>query len=660
MHFPLLQDTIILLGFSVVVVLILQRFRLPSILGFLITGIIIGPFGFSLIESAEQIEVLSEIGVILLLFVIGMELSIKQLVSIKRTVFFGGSLQVGLTIAITAVVYMLLGFSWNEAVFIGFLISLSSTAIVLKILQDRNEISAPHGRTALGLLIFQDLIVVPMMLFTPIMAGNSGNVFQEVLFLLLKSGLVVVFTYVSARYIVPRAMYLIAKTKNKELFLLSTITLCFAVAFLTAAAGLSLAFGAFLAGLIISESEYSHQATSTILPFRELFISFFFISIGMLLDVDFFLKNFGIVLLMVILVFVVKGSIVALSAAFLKYPLRTVLLTGLALFQIGEFAFILSKIGIENGLLSAEMNQYFLSVSVFTMFLTPFVIIFSERISGVVLNSGLRKPWRNFSFSTKQQETQAPEELENHLIIVGYGINGTNLARAAKYANIPYVILELNPQVVRKEKARGEPILYGDAVNEHILESVHVNKARVVVVAISDPKATKSIVANIRHLSPSVFVVVRTRYVKEIESLLALGADEVIPEEFETSVEIFSRVLTNYLVPVDELEHLVEDIRADNYSMFQAKTRLSRTLSSTRIPDFKISCVRVMADSGPVAGKTIEEIDVRRKYGVNVLAVSRKDKMINSITPDLKLLQNDRIFISGDPEHIDSFFKAVT
>lgn len=655
MHFPLLQDIVVLLGFSVIVVLVLQRFKMPSILGFLITGIIIGPFGFGLIENNEQVEILSEIGVILLMFVIGMELSIKQLASMKRTVIYGGFMQVGLSIIVTGLIFYFLGFSWSESVFTGFLFSLSSTAIVLKILQDRNEITAPHGRTALGILIFQDLIVVPMMLLTPIMAGSSANIFNEILFLFLKSALVLAFTYVSAKYVVPRGMYLIAKTKSKELFLLATITLCFTVAFVTASAGLSLAFGAFLAGLIISESDYSHQATSTILPFRELFISFFFISIGMLLDLKFFIENAGVILLMVLAVLIVKGGVVSFAVAALKYPLRTILLTGMALFQVGEFAFILSRIGIESGLLSAEMNQYFLSVSVFTMFLTPFIIMSSGKISDYLL-----RPLKNKSARKRRTITASddPHELENHLLIIGYGINGTNLAKAAKYADIPYMILELNAQIVKQEKAKGEPIIYGDAVQEHMLDSVNVKKARVVVVAISDPQATKAIVSNIRHLSPSVYLVVRTRYVKEIEPLLALGADEVIPEEFETSIEIFSRVLTNYLVPIDELESLVDSVRADNYQVFQSRKSL-HTFSSSTIPDFKISCVRVLADSGPVVGKTIEEVDVRRNYGVNVLAVSRKGEMIKNIFPNVKLLQNDLVFISGDQEHIDSFYKAV-
>jgi CPA2 family monovalent cation:H+ antiporter-2 len=654
MDFPLLQDILILLGFSVLVVFVLQRFRLPSILGFLITGIIIGPYGLSLINAVHQVEVISEIGVILLLFVIGMELSLKQLKTIRKIVFIGGLLQVGLTVAVTTVICKFLGFPWNESVFVGFLFSLSSTAIVLKILQDRNEISAPHGRNALGILIFQDIIVVPMMLVTPILTGQSAHIWIEVLELLLKSGLVMVITYVSARYLVPRLMHIIARTKSKELFLLTTITICFAVAFLTSEAGLSLALGAFLAGLIISESEYSHQATSIILPFRELFISFFFISVGMLLDLSFFIENAWVVLLLTFAVFLLKGTIAAVATAFLKYPPRTVLLTGLSLFQIGEFAFILSKVGIEYDVLSFEMNQYFLSVSIFTMLLTPFIIIYSEKFSALLVNSSYQKKMGKASSNVNEKD------LENHLIIIGYGINGTNLSKAAKYANIPYVILELNADTVKKESAKGEPIVFGDAVHDQILNSVQLAKARVVVIAISDPNATKIIVSSIRDISQSVYVIVRTRYVKEIDLLIALGADEVIPEEFETSIEIFSRVLDNYLVPIDKLEKFVDSIRSHNYEMFQSKSRFSKTVAIGTIPDFKITCVRLLADGGSVVGKTISEADVRKKFGVNILAISRNDGMLNYISPDEKLMQNDLIYISGEKEQIDKFYHSVS
>ena len=659
MHLPLLQDILIILAFSILVVFILQRFRLPSVLGFLISGIIIGPHGLGLIGSGHEVEMISEIGVILLLFVIGLELSIDQLVSIRKTLLVGGMLQVGLAIGITTLIAGFTGFAWNEAVFTGFLVSLSSTAIVLKLLQDRDEISAPHGRNALAILIFQDIIVIPMILVTPILAGNTSDIGMALLGLLIKSGLIILITLISARYIVPRLLYYIAKTKSKELFLLTTLTLCFAVAWLTSAAGLSLALGAFLAGLIISESEYSHQATSLILPFKELFTSFFFISIGMLLDLGFFTENAGFILLIVLIVFVIKGTIATVATAILKYPPRVALLTGLALFQIGEFAFILSKVGVENGLLRPEMNQYFLSVSIVTMFFTPFVMMFSQTLSSVIIPPGIQKKWGMLLSSEQNERTTEQFRMENHLIIVGYGINGRNVARAAQHIDIPYTILELNAETVKQEKANGEHILFGDATEPHILHFVKLHKARVVVIAISDPKATEYIVSNIRSISQSVYVIVRTRYVSEIDELNSLGADEVVPEEFETSVSIFSRVLQNFLVPVGEIENLIRTIRADNYKIFQSQSQLPRTIKPVKIPEFKVTCVRIDTDSGNIVNHSIGQANIRQKYGVNILSISRNEKMIYPISPDVKLLQNDLLYVSGEPESIDSFYKAV-
>lgn len=660
MHLPLLGDMLILLIFSVVIVLALQKLKLPSILGFLVTGIIIGPYGFSLVNAVDEVEVIAEIGVILLLFVIGMELSIKQLASIKKTVFFGGFLQVGITAGVAGLSYFFLGNDWNAAVFVGFLFSLSSTAIVLKLLQERNEMGTPHGRNALGILIFQDIIVVPMMLVTPILAGQTENVGYSVLMLVIKSLIVVAITIVSARYLVPKLMHVIAKTRSKELFLLTTITLCFAVAFITSEAGLSLALGAFLAGLIISESEYSHQATSIILPFRELFTSFFFISVGMLMDVNFFLSNTLVIVGIVVLVFIFKGLIASLAVALLKYPPRTVILTGLALFQVGEFAFILSKVGIENNLLSPEMNQYFLSVSIVSMLITPFIMMGSERITDYLLSTRWVKILSRGATSRPIPVNETTdEELENHLVIIGYGVNGSNLAKAARYSNIPYIVIELNAQTVQTERQKNIPIIFGDAAQDHMLDAVNLNKARAVVIAISDPQATKSIISNIRSSSQSIYLVVRTRYVKETSELLALGADEVIPEEFETSVEIFSRVLHNFLIPSDDINRFIEEVRSDNYGVFQAQKKVPKTMQHHQIPNFKMTCVRVNKDSGTLIGKTIRDSDVRTRFGVNIVAIGRNEDMILHVSPEEKILQNDQVYVNGPLEAIEEFLHAV-
>jgi CPA2 family monovalent cation:H+ antiporter-2 len=659
MHIPLLQDILILLGFSVVIVFILQRLKLPSIIGFLLTGAIIGPYGLSLVNAVEQVEILSEIGVILLLFVIGMELSISQLASIKKTVFIGGLLQVGLTILVSGLVYYFLGNPWNESVFVGFLFSLSSTAIVLKTLQDRQEISAPHARNALAILIFQDIIVVPMMLITPLMAGESTNIVFSILELVGKSIALLILTYVSAKYIIPRLMHAVAKTNSKELFLLVTFTLCFAIAFFTSEAGLSLALGAFIAGLIVSESDYSHQATSIILPFRELFTSFFFVSVGMLLDLDFFFSNIPVILLLVFLVFIVKSTLAGLAVATLKYPPRTVILTGLSLFQVGEFAFILSKVGISYNLLSAETNQYFLAVSIVSMILTPFVIIYSEGIA-----RGLMKLMNKVGLLSKitpdlTDTTVRNLGLENHLVIIGYGVNGSNLAKAAASSNIPFVVIEMNAATVKREKKNGLPILFGDASQDHILETVHLHRARASVIAISDSTATKTIIKNIRSHSDSLYLMVRTRYVRDTSELLALGADEVIPEEFETSVKIFTHVLQNFLVPEDDIDQIINRIRADNYQLFKGELKLPKTYRPSNLADFNITSLRINSDSNRFLGKTLSELNLRRKYGINILVIKRRDDLLESIQPEDILRQGDILYIQGSQTNIEEFHQLI-
>ena len=632
---------------------------MPSIIGFLITGVLIGPYGFSLVNAVEEVEILSEIGVILLVFVIGMELSIKQLISIKKTVFIGGSFQVGVTVLVAAFVYYYIGNSWIEAVFVGFLFSLSSTAIVLKTLQDRQEISSAHARNALAILIFQDIIVVPMMLITPLMAGESSNIWLSISSLVIKTLIVLIITFVSARYIVPKLMHAVAKTNSKELFLLVTITLCFAVAFLTSEAGLSLALGAFIAGLIVSESEYSHQATSIILPFRELFTSFFFVSVGMLLDLSFFIKHIWVILLLVFVVFIVKSIIASLAVAILKYPPRTIILTGLSLFQVGEFAFILSKVGIDNQLLDVATNQYFLSISIVSMLLTPFVIIFSDSIANKLVGVSEKFGIQSNLLDVNNNQITITDDLENHLIIIGYGVNGSNLAKAATTSNIPFIVIEFDAEIVKRERAKGLPIIFGDATHDHILEAVQIHKARASVVAISDNQATKKVVKNVRNHSDSLYLVVRTRFVKEISELFALGADEVIPEEFETSVQIFTHVLHNFLVPEDDIDQNVEKVRADNYQLFKGELKKPTVFKPNNLADFNITCVSMSADSNQFLGKPLKELNLRIEFGINILGIKRKEMLMQNIQPDDVLLQGDRVYIQGKQSNIEQFHKLV-
>ncbi len=656
----LLKEIVIILGLSIVVVFICHRFNLPSILGFLLTGILAGPTGFAVIEASHEVEMLSEIGVILLLFVIGLEFSLKHLASISGTIFIGGSFQVGLTIlGVLGLTFLVGVYTWQEGLFLGFLISLSSTAIVLKLLQEQSELNSPHGKAALGILIFQDIIVVPMMLFTPVIAGQAGNPLIAIVELIFKAILVVFFVIISARYIVPRILFAITKTRSKELFLLTIVVICFAVAWGTSAIGLSLALGAFMAGLIISESEYSHQATSLIIPFREIFTSIFFVSIGMLLDLRFLYFNFPLILGLTLLVIILKTVFTGAAALILKYNFRVSLLTGLSLFQVGEFAFILSGIGMEYHLLDRNTYQYFLSVSILTMGITPFFIKNFDSISNLMIKSRLQKQIMKWESGSTKNIQKDETGLKDHVIIIGYGLNGKNVAAAARFSNIPYVIVEMNPITVKRERAKGEPIFYGDATNPYLMEHLHVNQARVAIIAISDPNATRKVIINIRGICQTVYLIVRTRFVSEIESYEQIGANEVIPEEFETSIEIFSRLLHQYQVHEDDINSFIKNIRGDNYDMLRP-ANTEKKYTDIQIPDMNVTCLNVQQTDNDIVGKKLGESAIRQRFDVTIVAILRDTDLINNPLPDDMILLGDLLYVMGKPENVNNFNENIS
>ncbi|PXF57596.1 MAG: potassium transporter KefB [Deltaproteobacteria bacterium] len=650
MEIPLLNDIVIIFGLSVAVLFACHWLKVPHIVGFLITGIIAGPYGLGLIRAVHEVEILAEIGVVLLLFTIGIEFSLEKLLRIRKTVLLGGSIQVLLTILVTFFVVNRLGQPVGESIFIGFLISLSSTAIVLKILQERAEVDSPHGRTDLGILIFQDVIIVPMILLTPFLAGAAGRS-GEFFFIITAKGIAIIgFVIVSAKWIVPRLLYQIARTRSQELFMVCIIVICLSVAWMTSSAGLSLALGAFMAGLIISESEYSHQALGSILPFRDVFTSFFFISVGMLLDVGFLFEHPATIACIAVGILVLKSCIAGLAAFLLGLPLRTAILAGIALGQVGEFSFILSETGIEHGLLIDDTYQMFLACSVLTMAATPFVIALSPRLAELVLCLPL--PEKVISGFSPVAEIEAKTK-KDHLIIVGYGVNGGNVARAAKFANIPYAIIEMNPETVRSEQARGEPIFFGDATREAVLQHANIKDARIVVVAINDPASTRRITEVTRRLNPKVHVIVRTRYLQEMKSLYELGANEVIPEEFETSVEIFARVLAKYLIPRDEIEKFVTEVRSGGYEMFRVLSRDTTAISDLNlyIPDVEIDTLRI-GEKSSLAGRSLAEIDLMKKFGITVLAIRRNQEILPNPKADMPLFAKDVLYIIGSPDKL--------
>ncbi len=650
MEIPILYDLIIVYGLAIGVIFVCHKLGIPPLVGFILTGVLSGPQALGLIKAVHEVEVLAEIGVVLLLFTIGIEFSFAKLLQLRRTVLIGGPVQVALTGLFFFLLSWNLGHSPGGAIFVGFLMSLSSTAIVLKVLQSRAEVDTPHGNTTLGILIFQDMIVVPMMLFTPLVAGVGGSLASSFLGLLLKGGLIILLVFFSAKWVVPQLLYLVARTRDREIFLLTVLVLCFVVAWATASAGLSLALGAFLAGLILSETEYSHQALGNLLPFRDTFSSIFFISIGMLLDLHFLLEAPVRIALSALVVLGVKAVVAGGAALLLGFPLRTTILVGLAICQVGEFSFVMSKSGLAYGLLSQSHYQLFLDVSVLTMAVTPFIMAAAPWVAEAAPRWPVPLRWKTGSVLPVAPAGAGPQD---HLVIVGFGVTGRNVARAAQVGGIPYVIVEMNPETVRSERQKGETIYFGDATNPEILKLAQIDRARIVMLAINDPAATQRITELARKLNGQVYIIVRTRYLTELPPLYKLGADEVIPEEFETSMEIFTRVLRKYLVPKEEIEKFVLEVRADNYRMLRRLPAGLETLSDLKhyLQDIEI-CTFRLGRKAPVAGKSLAQVEMRKKYGVTVLAIRRDSQLFFNPEPDLRLKADDLLIVLGTPEKI--------
>lgn len=654
MEATLLQDIVVIFSLAVVVLYLCHSIKVPSIVGFLLTGIIAGPHGLALVKSIEQVQLIAEFGVILLLFSIGLEFSFKSLMKMKTTVLIGGSLQVGFTIALGAMLAYLFGLSINQAVFVGFLVSLSSTAIVLKQMGERAELDSPHGKINLGILIFQDIIVVLMMLLVPLLGGAEG-MSEPVWFILAKAAGVIFLIIILSIYVIPPLLYQVTRTGSRELFMLSIIVICFAVAELTNSAGLSLALGAFMAGLIIADSEYSHQALANIIPFLDTFTSLFFVSIGMLLNLSAISGHLGTILLITAAVLLMKAIIASLATLVLGYPLRTAILVGFSLSQVGEFSFILSQTGIQHGLISQGLYQGFLSASILTMMLTPFIIAFAPQ--AVKYITQLPIPQRLLTGTHPEVLDKEIDDYHDHLIIIGYGLNGRNLSRAANYAKVPYIALDLNSETVRVEQASGEPVYYGDATQEVVLEKAGVEKARVMVIAISDPAATRRIITTARRMSPGIHIIVSTRFISNVNDLHNLGANEVIPEEYETSIEIFARVLNRYLVPVDEIESFINMVRSEDYEMFRSISRLEAQddfyLQSINLWTIRVGETFLYRDA------KISEVDFRNRYGISVIAIRRNDELISNPGADDIISMGDLLIVIGEPEQINQLFKPV-
>lgn len=649
----ILRELIILLAVSLPITYVFHRAKLPALVGFLITGVLIGPYGAAIITETRVVERLADIGVVLLLFTVGLEFSLEDIFKSGRQFLIGGGIQVALTIAVVMGVAFLFHYPLPQALFFGFLASLSSTAIVLKMYADRTELDTAHGRLGTGILLFQDIAVVPMMLLLPVLsqASSAGAVTPlSVLISLGKAVLGLIGVYIAARQVVPFLLHQVIRLRNREIFFLLVVLLCLGTAWVTYSLGLSLALGAFLAGLIISESEYSHHIVAEIMPFRDYFASIFFISIGMLLHTEFFRTHWLILLFLAAVLIVLKTGLVTVTASILRYPIRTALLAGLGLAQIGEFSFLLAQQGHDRSLMDGDTFQLFINTSILSMLVAPFLI-----------QAG---PW--LTARLPETTTEAGEEknlcsLTGHTIIAGYGLNGRNLAKTLKATHIPYVVLEVNADTIRKAREDGEPIIYGDITRKDVLLRAGVDCARVIVFAISDNSATRIAIRMSRELNPSIFILIRTRYASEVDELYRLGANQVIPEEFETSIEIFSRVLHEYHVPGNIIANQIQLVRFGGYKMLRGYSLDQENIGriAALFAGATVDNIQIGPDS-PAAGKTLRDLDIRKNTGATVIAIARDNEAITNPGPDLALQSDDIVVLLGAHADLDKAMDLLT
>lgn len=649
-HPKLLVDFLILLGVSIPISYVFHRFKLPVIVGFLVTGIIVGPSALGLISGSE-VQAMAEIGVVLLLFTIGLEFSLKEIFQMGWRLLGTGIAQVILTVSAAAGVAAWFGLNWRQSLAVGFLISLSSSAIVLKILSDRNEISTPHGKVIVAVSLVQDLSIIPMMLLIPALSGESLEFLNLAKQLGLAFATIAVLVLVS-RYLVPLILSHVVKQRNRDLFLATIIFVIFGTAYATASIGLSLAIGAFIAGLVIAESKYTHQVLSDILPFRDTFSAIFFISVGMLLDVAVFAHNWKIDVQLTLAILFGKALILLVILVAIRQLFRISLMAAFSLAQVGEFSFLLMQQSRNAGLVPDRLSQPLLAASVITMLLTPFVIVAAGPIG-----FRLQKLLGSRDLPPKPPD----EERRDHLVVVGYGLNGRNLVSVVRGVGIPFVVVELNDELVKEAQEEDVPVVFGDATRSEVLSIADADKARVAVIAISDQRATRTVVAVLRNMNPSLVIIVRTRYVVEVEPLMRLGANSVIPEEFETSVEIFARVLEHYGIPEHLIEQQVEVIRSETYGMLRGLSlSQERLLKISEL--FLKSTVQqcVLAEHSPAAHTTLRELNLRGETGATVLVVIRGDLANNNPDPDFRLQAGDVLVLWGAHQQLSEAMKKLS
>ena len=650
----MLSDLAIIIGLAIPIVALAHRLRVPPLVGFLLVGVVIGPHGVALIPELEEVSALSEIGVVMLLFAIGLELSLSEVLSRGRAVMVTGGAQMASMLGLAVLLGMATGTPIGRTLFYGALAAMSSTAVVTKSFSDRGELDTPHGREVVSVLVFQDLCIVPLILLLPLLGGAEGAAGIGVWTRMLASLAVMIALVIGGRFVVRSVLDHIVGLRDRELFTLCVAFFGIATALVTEAAGFSLAIGAFLAGLLISESEYGLQALSDVLPFRALFSGVFFISIGMLLDLPYVLSQPHVLVAATLVLIVVKSVLASGAVLVSGRGLETSLMSGLSLAQVGEFSFVLAAVGLPLGLFAGDDYQAFLSVAALSMMATPFLIKSARPVSESIGARLRGRVWNDYATDVEAAGAAGTESLTDHAVVVGYGVAGRYLGRMLKAAGIACVVVDQNAELVRRARTDGLPAVYGDGTRHEMLERVGCQHARVIVFVISSPVEERRGVAAAREVAPAAQIVVRTRYVRAIDELMRLGANQVVVEEFEASLELFARALESYEIPATRITHELEAVRNEHYGLLRGTASPDLTLDTLKHLGIHDALELLEVEDGAAAvDENARTLDLRQQTGAIQVAVVRDGRPIYRRDAAFRYRPGDTVVLVGDREALD-------
>jgi CPA2 family monovalent cation:H+ antiporter-2 len=644
-----LSELLVLLAVATAGVALFERLRLPAIAGFLVMGALVGPGGIGLIGDPERVRELAELGVVFLLFEIGLELPLERLRLLWRPALISGGLQVGATLAVVSAAAVALGLDLRNALVLGALVAMSSTALVMRLLSQRGEVHTPQGQLAIGILLFQDLCVVPFLLLVPILAADAGRSGFEVGVELGRAVLALAVFFVVSRFLLPWLLDRVARMRSRELFTMVALLAVMGSAVVAEEIGLTLSVGAFIGGLVLSTTPYARQLFAEVVPLRGLLIGVFFTAVGMLFDWRVASEQWPAIVAYTGMVVILKAGLVVLIVAYaLRQGVRSGVLTALVLAQTGEFSFVLAVAASEVGLLDAALRQVFVAGSIATLLLTPFMVEVSPRVASFLARG---------RDSQRGRERAAATSPGGHVVLIGFGLGGQNLARVLKSRQIHYVAIDSNAVSVRAALGRKEPVIYGDATRSELLHSASVANAKLVVVAISDAIATREVITGVRAIAPNVPILARTRYVLEVDALERAGATQVVVEELEATLEMMGAALQSFGFPGESVARFTAELREEGYVFLRTPETILDPWLAEMLEGVASQWIEV--PESLVDEPSLLELDVRARTGATVVAVESRGAVAAPPEPTVRLRAGDRLMVLGSREVIERLVQLL-